>query len=88
MVHNMVDRRPEGNRGIVRITRNHTESHSDIRELIKGALAPLVVDPVPTEVLLEDIVVTKEPGGELNITCKVYYQYREGGSNLAGGVVE
>ena len=58
----------------VRITQNHGISHRIIRDLLKSALDPLVLDPTPTSVLLNNIEFRKDQRGEISITCDVTYE--------------
>ena len=55
----------------ITITNNHGISPRALRELIKGSLDPLLVDPVPSRVVIEDIVVKKDEEGVLSISCEV-----------------
>ena len=57
-----------------RVTSDHMVSHNQIRELIQSAIAPLRVDPVPTSVLIHNIVITKDTQGQLTIRCDVSYE--------------
>ena len=62
---------------LTRITHNHNLRHEVVRELIQGALNPLVVDPIPTEVNIRNIRVTRDPEGRLEIACEVSFGNRE-----------
>ena len=63
-----------GNHRVTRIVRNHNINHSLIRDLIKGALDPLVVDPVPSKVLISNIEITRDLNGLVSIECDVTFQ--------------
>ena len=67
--------------GNIRLLRGHNTSHSVLRDLIKEALSPLVVDPVPTDVLIRDIVITRSASGALEISCMVCYDCRDNTGN-------
>ena len=62
------------NQRVTRIVRNHNVNHELIRDLIKGSLDPLVVDPVPSKILIHNIVITRNSGGLVNIECDVCFQ--------------
>ena len=62
---------------LTRITRNHNLRHQVVRELIQGTLDPLIVDPIPTEIAIRDIRVTRDPEGRLQISCQVFYENRD-----------
>ena len=60
-----------------RVTHNHNIDPQTIRDLIKGALDPLPVDPIPTKILISNIVVTKNPNSvqnPLELRCQVSFQ--------------
>ena len=62
-----------------RIFFNHIESPGAVRALIQGALDPLPVNPVPSRVVIHNIVVTKNREGRLSVTCEVDYEsHRQG----------
>lgn len=63
----------ENNSG-TQILFNHNESPEAIRALIQGALGPLPVNPVPTRVVINNIVVAKNREGRLIVTCEVSYE--------------
>ena len=67
------DNQDDNNRA-VRVLVNHNADHDNIRRLIQGALDPLIVDPVPYRVLIDNIVVTREPDGQLAIHCEVAFE--------------
>ena len=46
----------------VRIVRNHNSDHGLIRELLKRALDPLIVDPIPSRVALTNIDIRRTAG--------------------------
>ena len=58
----------------VRIVRNHNSDHGLIRELLKQALDPLIVDPIPSRVVLNNIDIRKTVEGDLSISCQVYFE--------------
>ena len=58
----------------VRLIRNHEANPQAIKDLIKGSLQPLHTDPIPTRIVLNDIVVTKDREGRLALTCNVLYE--------------
>ena len=58
---------------VTRIIRNHNINHDRIKDLIKGSLDPLVVDPVPTKILISNIVITRTAEGVIDISCDVAY---------------
>ena len=55
-----------------RVFVNHNIEPDTIRNLIKEALGPLPIDPVPTRIVLDKIIVTKTLGGNLGLSCDVY----------------
>ena len=55
----------------VRLTKDHNIQPQTIRELIKGALDPLVVDPIPSRIVINDIAITNDGEGRLSIECRV-----------------
>ena len=61
---------PGGQASILRVRVNHNISHNLIRDLIKGAITPLCVDPIPDSVHIHGIVVTRDSRGEVGIDCK------------------
>ena len=65
---------PGGQASILRVRVNHNISHNLIRDLIKGAITPLCVYPIPDSVHLHDIVVTRDSRGEVAIDCKVTFE--------------
>ena len=65
------------NNNHTRIRSNHSVSHQTIRRLIQDALEPLIVDPVPTEVRIRNIRITRDPENNLNISCEVLFNHRE-----------
>ena len=58
----------------VRIISNHGINPQSLRELIKGALDPLPVDPVPSRVVIGDIVITRDGEGNLTFSCEVFFE--------------
>ena len=62
---------------LLRVTHNHNIDPQAIRDLIKGALDLLPVDPIPTRILISDIVITRNPTNvqsPLELRCQVSYQ--------------
>ena len=59
-----------------RIIGGHNIEHQVIRSLIQGALDPLEVDPVPDEILIKNIVITRNSQGQLDISCQVNFERR------------
>ena len=57
-----------------RVFVNHNIEPDTIRNLIKEALGPLPIDPVPTRIVLDNIVVTKSSEGNLGLSCDVYFE--------------
>ena len=66
--------RPSQRNVSVRIVRNHNVSHALIRDLLKSAIDPLCVDPVPTSVSLHNIEIRRLESGEVSITCDVTFE--------------
>ena len=66
--------RPSQRNVSVRIVRNHNVSHALIKDLIKSAIDPLCVDPVPTSILLHNIEIKRLESGEVSITCDVTFE--------------
>ena len=58
----------------VRIISNHGINPQSLRELIKGALDPLPVDPVPSRIVINNIVITKDEEGGLAFQCEVFFE--------------
>ena len=58
---------------VTRIIRNHSITHNRLKDLIKGSLDPLVVDPVPSKILISNIVITRTTEGVIDISCDVAY---------------
>ena len=58
---------------VTRIIRNHSINHNRLKDLIKGSLDPLVVDPVPSKILISNIVITRTTEGVIDISCDVAY---------------
>ena len=58
----------------VRVIANHNFDHNRIRELIQGALGPIPVDPVPTKIVIKDIVITNSRDRGLSINCQVLFE--------------
>ena len=46
-------------------------SLAEIRRLIQGSLEPLLVDPIPTRVVIDNIKIFLDSRGELGISCEV-----------------
>ena len=72
------DNQAEERENEIRLYRNHRESHHAIRRLLQDALTPLRVDPIPSEVLIRNIVITRDREGNLGISCEVLYAVAEG----------
>ena len=58
---------------------NHYETPETIIRLLKGALDPIIVDPIPSNITLSDIVISRDSQGGLTITCNVSYEIEEQG---------
>ena len=58
----------------VRVTSNHGIDCQALRELIKGALDPLPVDPVPSRIVINNIVITRNEEGGLAFQCEVFFE--------------
>ena len=58
----------------VRIVANHNFDHNRIRELIQGSLDPIPVDPIPTNIIIRDIVITHSRERGLVISCHVLFE--------------
>ena len=55
------------------LSRNHNERPATIIELLKGSLEAVPVDPIPTEITISNIVISRDSQGGLTITCNVTY---------------
>ena len=56
---------------VVQLTDHHNIDPEILRDKIKGALDPLLVDPVPTRIIIDNIIITKDEKGSLTVTCEV-----------------
>ena len=81
MVGNLSNQDNQGDRnnqnGFVRVTRivrNHNINHNLLRDLIKSSLDPMIVDPVPTKIIISDIVITRNSNGLVSIECDVSFE--------------
>ena len=70
------DQQGPSERPAERITENHNIDSNIIRRLIQDSLTPLRVDPVPTQILIRDIVITRDDRGLINIDCEVQFEVR------------
>ena len=70
------DSEPRRERVTQRLTSNHNVDSNAIRRLIQDSLTPMVLDPIPTQILIRDIIVTRDERGLLDITCEVLYEVR------------
>ena len=70
---NQQNQQNQQNRG-VRVVYNHNIDHQLIRDLLGNALDPLVVDPIPTRVVLHNIDIRRTVEGEVSISCEVLYE--------------
>ena len=59
---------------IERVVCHHNLNPQVLRDLIKRALSPLPVDPVPSRVIIDDIVITKDETGGLSFSCEVIFE--------------
>ena len=82
MVSNLSNRNNAGDRSdqnepesprVTRIIRNHNINHGIVKDLIKGSLDPLIVDPIPSKILISDIVITRSSEGVIDINCDVSF---------------
>ena len=70
------DNSDQGERGAdqsIVLGRGHNIRPEVIRNIIQRALDPLVVDPIPTNVYITDIVISQDSEGRLSISCEVSY---------------
>ena len=58
----------------VRVVANHNFNHESIRRLIQGSLGPIPVDPIPTKIIIKDIVITNSRERGLSINCQVLFE--------------
>ena len=68
---NSGDRDSEGRDRGERLWGRHNIDPIVIRHLIQGALAPLPTDPIPEWVLIRNIFIARDQGGNLSISCDV-----------------
>ena len=55
------------------LTRNHNFPSARIIDLIKSSLDPLLGDPIPTTIIIHNIVITQTNPDNLSIECEVIY---------------
>ena len=58
-----------------RLVANHGFPANRIRQLIKDALSPLPIDPVPKSIVIKNIVINQVNRTNLEISCEVVYGY-------------
>ena len=58
----------------IRLTRNHNFPAQRIRQLIQDALVPLPTDPIPSTILINNIVITQIDTDNIEITCDVLFE--------------
>ena len=61
------------NQSILILSSDHNISPTTIRRIIQDSLNPLPVNPIPTTVVISNIVITRNQRGELGICCEVSY---------------
>ena len=62
------------NPGTVEIlSSNHDINPDYIRRLLRDSLSQLEVDPIPSEIIISDIVITRDSNRKLAIPCEISY---------------
>ena len=59
---------------------NHGVDPDIIKSLLSRAFVPLPIEPIPREITIAGIVVTRDPRGNLGISCEVSYVYERLGA--------
>ena len=57
-----------------RVIIDHNINPLTLRNLIKNSLEPLPTDPVPTRIVINNIIITKDSTGGLALSCDVFYE--------------